>query len=547
MKKRTLPKHLFAVLTSIIIVLPLLLLVFHTPAYATSITINPTSGTTGTSVSITGKGFVGRLATIHWDGQVMIQDIPISKNGELAHTFTIPSSCKGDHKVKVTDDSNWSGSSASFTFTVLPQIKAFPHIGKVGTEVTIVGNGFVANEGDIKLTWDGNVIASPLITANIFGKWSTTFIVPEATKGDHFIGALGNATSAAEVTEIMFIVALVAKVKPLSGPVGTEITIDGYGFRTGEDGVTITYDGEIIKCNIVAEADGNWSTTVTIPPSTKGHHTIGVYGSSFTPKGIVPDVVFSVLPQMKLNPASGKKGTKVTVTGTGFASNETLTISFDTVTLDIAPVADSTGSFNATFEIPEYKGEEHTVIVKDSDGNSIQASLITEKAPPIAPQLVSPKQGTTMEIFSSVGDVLLETTKYLTRVLSPWRSPEKQTSRGTMVTFDWTDVAGDGDINYVLHVIKVNDSPSPVLVEEDLVNSEYTTSEEDTLTPGRYMWKTKAVDDVGNESPWTDVQEFEVIPTSSRVFILSLAIPVISILVVVALAIVIWRLKRSKR
>jgi hypothetical protein len=54
-----------------------------------------------------------------------------------------------------------------------------------------------------------------------------------------------------------------AEVEPVSGPVGTEITVSGAGFRTSEDGITITYDGKIIMTNIVADTVGT-TTAVTI-------------------------------------------------------------------------------------------------------------------------------------------------------------------------------------------------------------------------------------------------------------------------------------------
>ena len=540
-------KGLFITLALTIILLPLILLAFPIPVHATSITLNPTSGTVDTSILITGEGFVGQLATIYWDDQVILTDVPISETGELTCNLNVPHACKGDHVIEVTDDSHWTASTASFTFTVLPQIRIFPRIGREWTKATITGNGFAALERDIRITWDGNIPPSSPSTADSLGKWSTTFDIPEATKGEHFIDAFGSMTEAAEVAEVVFIVSRWAKVQPVSGPVGTEITIDGFGFRLGEDGITITYDGKIIKCNIVAEVDGSWSTTINIPASTQGYHTIGVYGSSFTPKGVVPDTDFEVIPQIELQPTSGNKGTKVTVTGTGFAKDETITISYDEMTLDTAVVADDTGSFSAILEVPQSKGKEHTVTATGSDGNSAQASFITEKTPPSAPQLLSPEQGAKLEIFGSVGDVMVGTTKYLLGVIVYLRGPKPEALKLAPSTFDWSEVAASGDASYIFQVARTNDFSSPVLVKEGLVNSEYTVSKEDVLTSGSYSWRIRAIDDVGNESPWSENQEFEVVPISTRVLILSLAIPLLLIAVVVVSGILTWRIEMSKR
>ncbi|MBM4454727.1 MAG: hypothetical protein FJ013_09125, partial [Chloroflexi bacterium] len=80
-----------------------------TPAYAASITLNPTSGTVGTRVIVTGDGFTGRLATIKWDGKVAAERIPLSEKGRLEYTLSIPQAAKGSYTIEVTDDSHWSG------------------------------------------------------------------------------------------------------------------------------------------------------------------------------------------------------------------------------------------------------------------------------------------------------------------------------------------------------------------------------------------------------------------------------------------------------
>ena len=86
------------------------------------------------------------------------------------------------------------------------------------------------------------------------------------------------------VPVVLFTIGPYCTATPLSGPVGTKVTISGKGFRTGEDGVTFTWDGPIIDTNFTAQPNGTFSWPITVPPSVKGEHTIGIYGSSFTPK-----------------------------------------------------------------------------------------------------------------------------------------------------------------------------------------------------------------------------------------------------------------------
>ena len=539
-------KNLAVAFALAIIIFPLSSLVFSASASGANITLNPTTGTVGTTTLIKGEGFIGHSATIYWDEQVIVQDVPITKSGELTYNLDIPNACKGNHVIEVTDDTNWSGSAASFTFTVLPQIRVLPHIVRPGITSTVVGSGFSAFERDIKITWNGNDYPGSPSTADMLGKWSASLDIPNVTKGEHFIGAYSSVTDATEVTEVVVIIAPAAKVSPLSGTVGTEITIDGFGFRVGEDGISITYDDELIKYNITGEFDGSWRTTVNIPASTRGYHTIGIYGSSFTPKGVVPSVDFEVNPKIESHPTSGSNGTEVVVTGTGFAENEAVTINFDTVELETAStVADHTGSFSAIFEVPQSKEGDHTIAATGSEGNSAKTSFTTEQSSLIAPQLLSPKPGDKLEIFDSVGDVFLGATKYLIRVVDYMRGSEQEVSESALITFDWSEVADSTDINYILQIAHATDFDfsSPILTRTILANTEYPLSKKDALPIGNYSWRIKAVDNAGNESPWSGTWEFEMVSMSTRVFILSLIIPLLAIAVLI-FGILFWRANR---
>ena len=539
-------KGLFTTIILAIILLPLVLVIFpvSVSASATSLTLTPDSGIAGTSVSISGNGFVGRLATIYWDGKIVVTDIPISEAGEFTHSFDIPTASKGEHTIEVTDDSNWSASTASAIFTMLPQLKIFPRVARPWTEISIIGNGFAAHEKDIRITWDGIEPPDSPSTADALGKWSTSFYIPDVNKGEHFIGASGSVTGASEVEEFKFIIGPVANMEPASGPVGTVATFEGLGFRVGEDGVTITYDSKIIKCNIAADSEGSWNTTVAIPASVQGEHTVGIYGSSFTPKGIVPDTVFEVLPQVNLQPISGNIGNKVTVTGTGYTTDEAITLRFDETTLDIGElIADNVGSFSITFKVPQGKRGKHIISTIGDKDNSAQTTYTIEKSAPAALQLLSPAHNARLEIFSSFGDVILGTAKYLAGVVDYLKGYKQESFEPALVTFRWVESADFSDVTYTLQITPANDSSSPVLTIEDLDNPEYGLSEDDALAPGRYSWRANATDDRGNEGPWSEAQEFEMVAMSNRVLILSIACPVLFICLLV-FGIFMWRVNR---
>jgi hypothetical protein len=342
-------------------------------------------------------------------------------------------------------------------------------------------------------------------------------------------------------------VAPFAKVWPTSGPVGTKIAIDGFGFRTGEDGITITWDGEIILCNLVGGPDGSWSATLNIPPDTKGHHIIGVYGSSFTPKGIVPDTDFEIVPHIGLQPTSGNKGTKVTVNGSGFVNNEAITLNFEDNSLNVKTVADNTGSFSAVFLVPQSTLKNNRIQAIGSAASSAEAIFITEKIAPPTPTLLAPQQGAKLENFNSVGDVFLEPVRLLVGIVTFGDS--RQYGFGSPIaTLDWSDIdVAGGTVNYTLQVFYGDDLSSQVLLKENLLDSEYTLSQNDISTNGLYSWRVKAVDDIGNESQWSEIQKFDLIRVSNQTLILSIAIPILVIAVILAVGILTWRKYKTTR
>jgi hypothetical protein len=537
-------KVLFVFL-ALTVTLPLILLASPVPVHAASINVAPTSGTIGTSIQISGNGFAGHLATIYWDDQIILSKMPISETGELMCNLKIPPACRGNHIIKITDDSNWTNSIASTTFTVLPEITIFPRIGRPYTTVTVIGNGFAASEKDIRITWDSTALPTSA-TANHLGTWSINFHVPETKRGEHSISAFSSSTNASELGEYRFIVALFAKIEPTSGPVGKEITIDGFGFRVSEDGITITWDNKIILCNLIAGTNGILTTTLKIPPSTQGYHVIGVYGSDFTPKGVIPDTDFNVVPHIELQPNSGNKGTKVAFYGTGFADGEAISLTFDGVSLDTKINADNTGSFNGTFEVPQSNAKNNKVQAMGSAANSAESIFITEKIAPLAPTLLSPQQGAKLEMFDSVGDVFLVPAKRLIGIIT-FRNSRQQSFGSPVATFDWSDDNTEGKVSYTLQIARGDDFSSQVLLKENLADSEYTLSGNDISTKDIYNWRVKAVDDIGNESPWSEVQEFDLILMSNQTLILALTIPILFIAAILAVGTLTWRKHSRKR
>jgi len=508
----------------LLIAISVAILALPQPLYATNITLAPTSGIAGSRIAISGDGFIGKLATIYWDGKKLIQDVPVSKAGQINYTFEIPPAPKGEHVVKVSDDSNWANIVATSTFFVTPSITAEPPWGKLSNVITIFGYGFAPNESTIKTTFDGKPLSRSPISADRTGSWHDMFTVPYIAKGEYAIQASGELTKPSEIAEIVFTVAPYCKAKPLSGPVGIKVTITGVGFRAGEDGITFTWDGPIIDTNFVAQPNGSFSYSITVPPSVKGRHIIGIYGSSFTPKGIVPDIEFEVTPSIQLTPSSLINSREVEIKGTGFNAGEAISISVNQTNTNVTAKTDNYGNFSAVFQVPPGSGKDLTVTATGNKGAGAQATFTSTKVAPQAPQLLSPVPGVKIQAFNSVADVIVSIFRYIGGLFDFITGSKQTTNDSALTTMNWSASSEQPGLKYTLQISKTEDFTSPAFHKEGIKNNNYILKQSSLPMTGIYYWRVKAVDDIGDESQWSNTWKFEIVPTSPLVFALSVTI-----------------------
>ncbi len=503
------------------------------PAHAeTTISLSPQKGTIGSQAAITGNGFIGKLATIYWDDKKLIQNVPVSKTGQIDFTFEIPSSTKGNHSVKVTDDSNWANINATAVFSIMPSIALEPPWGKSTNRVTVFGYGFASGETGISTTWDGKQLSKASTSADKNGAWYSTFDVPYVAKGEYTIGARGDTTAPNEVTDVTFTVAPFCKATPLSGPVGTKIMISGVGFRAGEDGVTFTWDGPIIDTNFVARPNGSFTYPITVPPSTKGRHIIGIYGSSFTPKGIVPDIEFEVTSSIRLTPSDLINSRDLKVDGNGYNANESVAISYDKSNTGVSATTDTLGNFSATIQAPIGPIKEHQVTATGSKGALAQATYTPVSVAPAAPQLLFPGPGAKIQTSSSVFDAISNVFKYIGGLFNSSGSTQKINDI-TLTAMNW-EVKGDPSaLKYTLQISKTQDFSNVVYTKEGIQINSYNLIQSNLPAAGVYYWRVKAANETGSVSPWSNSWSFEFIPASGLVLTIAITIIVLIIAMVI--------------
>jgi hypothetical protein len=528
----------------------LLTLCFVSPVSAAGMA--PSVGVVGTTVTI--SALTSGSYSIRWDG-VEVKQGTLSGGGSV--TFTVPDAAGGDHTVAVE---NPIGTQVLSTpFSVLPSISVDPNSGVMGDSITVAGKGFAASEGSVKVTYDGTDVKTG-ITAGDKGSWSTTFSLPGSAKGSHTVDASGSTTQAGDVPDATIAVSPKITISPVSGGVGTSVTVTGAGFGKDEGSIRVTYDGKDAKTGITADSKGSWNVTLAVPSSVKGVHTIDASGAS-TEAGDVPDVTFFVSSAVNVKPESGYVGDSITAEGCGFGSSEsgiTVTLDGNVVKGDIT--ANSEGCWTTSLTIPPITGGSHfmdaysasttasdiadvkfnilskiviepvegyvgcdiaingtgfgadkeltikydnvnvtTNLITDAKG-SFQANLKAPKSPSGKHNIVAIDTGGA----SASGVFIMEATSpSLPQIVSPKDGSRVGFFDRAAPTFKWSDVSDPSGVYYSLEVSSQSDFATTVLSKEDLVGAEYTLTDDEALLRGKYYWRVKAVDGADNDSGWT--------------------------------------------
>jgi hypothetical protein len=573
-----------------------------------SITLNPVCGVCGDLIEVTTcQQVIGVTATVAvagtyhicWDSLASASVVAtFTTTGAATYTLTfyMPEAKKGDHTVYLTD--SFFVQKASAIFTVNPSVKIGPEQGPMGTNVTFNGYGFGASQNIRVTLFQGSVAKGPVktVTANAVGSWTLNYTIPSTPAGVYTFKI--DAQVGTEFPTIVlksFKVTPKITVTPSSGTVGQAIKVDGAGFASNESGIKITFNGEVVKGNILALADGSWSTIIAVPPLQSGSYSIDAFGQSTRARD-VPDVPFNVGPGILIEPISAYVSDTITVAGGGFAPLETgIKVYFDGLVVSTTTItADIHGTWESSFTLPASTYGSHTVLASGdltqpgvTNTINVQAQITglspAEGAPGDSVSLTgngfhgSQKLTVTIGGTAASGDMRTQingnvvisfpvpkgsiagkrtlvvtdeggaaasvnftvTEKTLSTTPLPI-SPQNSTVRSGTVTFRWQGVTGSTGYTYTLEISGEGSTWS----KSGITGSSYTLTDTDTvtesLTPGTYYWRVKIVDDYGNEGAWSDFVKFTVSPIPTWVWV------VIGLVVLVVLMVVAYRETKFK-
>jgi hypothetical protein len=455
-----------------------------------AITLSPTTGASGDSVTITGSGFTpSTVLAFRFDTTTVspIAGVTASSTaGAFSSTITVPAgTTAGAHTVTVTAGSNTA--TATFTVTASASLDTLsPATGQAGTDVIITGSNFPVSTA-LVFKYDAATLTrksgdSATRTSGIF---ITTVTIPtNATAGAHTITATAGTASATATFTVTSSAAL-DELSPSSGRAGTDVTISGSHFAAGTTLVIKIDDVAITpkSGDTATLANGSFSTVITIPTTaTVTAHTISVTIGSTT--GVKTFTVTASPASVNISANSDAIGSTLVIYGQSFLPNAAVTITYDGGTVDTRNT-DASGYFiSDPIKVPVGLHGNHTIIATDGV-NSKSTTFTVESTAPQIPTPLVPAMGASLK--------------------SPY-------------LFDWADVTDVSvPVTYELQIATTADfsANSVVLSKTALKESQYnlTEAEATQLTSGNgisYYWRERAIDAASNASGWTGAGQFTI-------------------------------------
>ncbi|MDA0987453.1 MAG: IPT/TIG domain-containing protein, partial [Bacteroidetes bacterium] len=247
----------------------------------------PTSGGTGTTITITGTNFTG-ASSVKFG---VTEATSFTVGSATSITAVVGSGTTGT--ISVTTPGGTATSSTSLTFFSAPTITSItPTTGVVGATVTITGTEFT---GATAVTFGGTAATS----FTVDNATTITAVVGSGTTGTIAVTTPGGTATSSET--FTFVPPTITDFTPTTGVVGATVTITGTEF-TGATSFTV--DNATTITAVVGSG-----TTGTISITTPGGTATSSTSFTFLPPTIT-----------NLSPTSGAIGSTVTITGTNFST-----------------------------------------------------------------------------------------------------------------------------------------------------------------------------------------------------------------------------------
>ncbi len=375
-----------------------------------AVSVSPLTVPQGGSTALSAAGFAAHeQVRVTLSGQTEpLVTLTADGNGLVALTdVTIPPTlAPGAHTLTLTGASSGRTASATLTLTVATAAALSTATIPLGGQVAISATGFGANEQvSVALSQVPGTVAT--LTANGMGvivptavTIPTTYVAAGATlavsPGAHTLTLSG--TSSGHTVTLQLTLVPAATVSASTVGLGGTLALAGAGFAAHEQvSVAVSQDPATLA---TLTADGNGLvalTTITIPTTFKvgdqlralspGAHTLTLSGLS---SGRSATVALTLVPSASLSSPTVGLGDQVTVTGTGFAAAEEVSVSLSQWPGTLTTLhADGNGLVGpAALTIPTTLSQGAHTLTLHGSASGRSASLQVTLGPAVAPAVL---------------------------------------------------------------------------------------------------------------------------------------------------------------
>jgi len=251
-------------------------------------------------------------------------------------------------------------SAATATLAVKPK-SVLP-----GHSVSATGLGFQTSSS-VTVYFNGSPVATT--TTNSSGGFVAKFNAPSVAAGTYTVSATsccsGGTVTAS--TSLTIKAGAVLTVKPIAASVGKTVTVSGTGFAASK---TITVSlGSTMVASTTSSSTGTFSTTFKVPQVPGGKYTL-----SATDGTTIGTKSFTVRALITLKPIKGLPGITDVVTGTGFAANSAIKVTFNGVQV-MTGTSNSTGGFVISYTVPSIAAGTYVVAATDASSGTASHSF----------------------------------------------------------------------------------------------------------------------------------------------------------------------------
>jgi hypothetical protein len=237
---------------------------------------------------------------------------------------------------------------------------------------------------NIRLSTDGGQTYPVLIAGNVPNSGVQGIVVPNNATAQARIMVEAADNYFFDISDANFTITgsagpIVTSVSPGVGPIGTVVTISGSNF-TGATAVTI---GGVAATNVTVNSATQ--ITATVAPTTTGG-AVQVTTPIGASNANVPFTVFGAPTLTSLSPAVGSPGDLITITGTGFAVNMTLTFNGVQATYTIVNASTITAT------VPALATAGNVVVVTPGGTSNGRFFTVTGASPPPISLIISTPQ-----------------------------------------------------------------------------------------------------------------------------------------------------------